>query len=52
MIAKHKDTMTLRGEPDADAPLTDDDFRRGYTAILARRARAEPGLSQQAFAER
>ena len=52
MIAKHKDTMTLPGEPDADAPLTDDDFRRGYTAILARRARAEPGLSQQAFAER
>jgi putative transcriptional regulator len=52
MIAKHKDTMTLPGEPDADAPLTDDEFRRGYTAILARRVRAETGLSQQAFAER
>ena len=52
MIAKHKDSMTLPGEPDADAPLTDDEFRRGYTAILSRRARAETGLSQQAFAER
>ena len=52
MIAKHKDSMTLPGEPDADAPLTDDEFRRGYTAIPTRRARAETGLSQQAFAER
>lgn len=52
MTAKHKDTTTLPGEPDADAPLTDDEFQRGYTAMLARRARAETDLSQQAFAER
>ena len=52
MTAKHKDTATPPGEPDADAPLTDDEFQRGYTAILARRARAETGLSQRAFAER
>jgi len=52
MTAKHKDTTTPPGEPNADAPLTDDEFQRGYTAILARRARAETGLSQRAFAER
>ncbi|MBL6934100.1 MAG: helix-turn-helix domain-containing protein [Alphaproteobacteria bacterium] len=52
MTAKHKDTTTPPGEPDADAPLTDDEFQRGYTAMLARRTRAETGLSQRAFAER
>lgn len=58
MTAKHSVTTTpLAGgappdEPDADAPLTDDEFQRGQTAMLARRARAETGLSQRAFAER
>jgi putative transcriptional regulator len=52
MNAKRNFTTTPHDEPDADAPLTDDEFQRGYTAILARRARAETGLSQRAFAER
>jgi len=52
MTAKHNDTKTHPDEPDADAPLTDDEFQRGRTAKLARRARAETGLSQHAFAER
>lgn len=45
-ISKH------RAEPDADAPLTDDEFERGHAAVLARRARAATGLSQNAFAAR
>jgi putative transcriptional regulator len=38
-------------EPDADTPLTDEQFERGYGAMLARRARSGTGLSQNAFAE-
>ncbi len=58
MTAKHTVTTTpLAGgappdEPDADAPLTEDEFQRGHTAMLARQARAKTGLSQHAFAER
>lgn len=52
MTAKRNATTTPTDEPDADAPLTDDEFQRGYTAMLARRARAATGLSQSAFAER
>jgi putative transcriptional regulator len=44
-IGKH------RAEPDVDAPLTDKEFERGRTAMLARRARAATGLSQEAFAK-
>ena len=50
MTAKRDDIMRPRGEPDADAPLTDEEFDRGYGAMLARRARAAAGLSQAAFA--
>ncbi len=42
--------MRGRGEADADAPLTDEEFDRGYRTMLARRARAAAGLSQAAFA--
>jgi putative transcriptional regulator len=52
MTVKHSATTTPPVEPDADAPLSDDEFQRGHTAMLARRARAKTGLSQQAFAER
>ena len=52
MSAKHDATTTPRVEPDADAPLSDDEFRRGHGAMLARGARAATGLSQRAFAER
>ena len=50
MTAKHDATKRRPDEP--DAPLSDDEFQRGYTAMLARRARARTGLSQAAFAER
>ncbi|MEZ5838267.1 MAG: helix-turn-helix domain-containing protein [Geminicoccaceae bacterium] len=36
----------------ADEPLTDEEFERGRTALLARRARAATGLSQHLFAAR
>jgi putative transcriptional regulator len=52
MNAKRNGTDKLRAEPDADAPLSDDEFERGYGAMLARRARAATGLSQNAFAAR
>ncbi|TCS59957.1 helix-turn-helix domain-containing protein [Varunaivibrio sulfuroxidans] len=52
MIAKRSATETPRVEPDADAPLSDDEFERGYSALLARSARAATGLSQRAFSER
>ncbi|MCR4376583.1 MAG: helix-turn-helix domain-containing protein [Rhodospirillales bacterium] len=45
-------TKKPRVEPDADAPLSDDEFARGQGAMLARRARAATGLSQTAFAGR
>jgi len=37
---------------DADAPLTDDEFERGRTAMLAPQSRFATGLSQQDFAKR
>lgn len=46
-----KNTRRAR-EPDPDAPLTDDEFERGYGAMLARKARSKTGLTQQAFADR
>lgn len=52
MIAKRNAITTPPVEPDADAPLTDDEFARGHGAMLARRARAATGLSQNAFASR
>jgi putative transcriptional regulator len=52
MAAKRSVTKTPRVEPDADAPLSDAEFERGYGAMLARRARAATGLSQRAFAAR
>lgn len=52
MSAKHDDTARRRASADADAPLTDEEFERGYGAMLARRARSATGLSQSAFAER
>ncbi|RBP17716.1 putative transcriptional regulator [Roseiarcus fermentans] len=52
MTEKRDDITKPRGEADADAPLTDDEFDRGYGATLARRARAATGLSQVAFAAR
>ena len=50
MTAKRDDITRRGGEADADAPLTDEEFDRGYGAMLARRARAAAGLSQAAFA--
>ncbi len=52
MTAKHGVTTTPRVEPDADTPLSDEEFERGHGAMLARRARAATGLSQTAFAVR
>ena len=52
MTAKHDATTKARVEPDADAPLNDEEFERGLSAMLARRARAATGLSQSAFAAR
>lgn len=52
MAAKRSATRTPRFEPDADAPLTDAEFERGYGTMLARRARAATGLSQSVFASR
>lgn len=38
------------GEADYDRPLTDDEFKRGHTAMLARKARTVTGMSQSVFA--
>ncbi len=51
MIANHDDTTAHPVEPEPDTPLSDDEFERGLGAMLARRARAATGLSQQNFAE-
>ena len=50
MTAKRDDITRPRGEADADAPPTDEEFDRRYGAMLAHRARAPAGLSQAAFA--
>jgi putative transcriptional regulator len=50
MTARRDVTTTPPAEPDPDAPLTDEEFERGRGAMLARRARAATGLSQNAFA--
>ncbi|WP_299437479.1 helix-turn-helix domain-containing protein [uncultured Rhodospira sp.] len=52
MIEKPGDMSPPPDEPDADAPLSDDEFARGHGAVLARRARAATNLSQEAFAAR
>jgi putative transcriptional regulator len=51
MSVKPKDIIR-QNEPDPDAPLSDDAFERGRSALLARAARAATGLSQPAFAAR
>jgi len=51
MNVKQDATRTSSAEPDVDAPLSDDEFERGYGAMLARRARAATGLSEEEYAE-
>lgn len=51
MNEKRDDTMRRRA-PDVDEPLTDEEFERGRTAMMARWARGATGLSQQEFAKR
>ena len=41
MSVNPDDTKIPRGEPDADAPLSDDAFERGHGAMLARQAVAK-----------
>ena len=45
MTGKRDDITRPRDDADADAPLTDEEFDRGYGATLARRARTAAGLS-------
>lgn len=52
MSGKQNATTKRSAEPDVDVPLSDDEFERGRSALLARRARAATGLSQDAFAAR
>jgi len=52
MTANPDDITPNSDEPDADAPLSDDDFARGRSAVLVRAARTASGLSQPAFAAR
>jgi putative transcriptional regulator len=52
MTAKRNATPKHRAEPDMDAPLSDEEFERGLGVMLARRARAATGLSQNVFAKR
>ncbi len=52
MTAKQNATERRQDEVNLDAPLSEEEFERGYGAVLARRARAATGLSQTAFAER
>jgi putative transcriptional regulator len=52
MSGKSIATSTLQDEHDPDLPLSDAQFERGLVAMLARRARAATGLSQNAFARR
>ncbi len=52
MTGKRDDITRPRDDADADAPLTDEEFDRGYGATLARRARTAAGLSQVVFAAR
>lgn len=55
-MSANKETIEPLREPpedfDLDTPLTDEEFARGSTAMIARRARAATGLSQDAFAAR
>ena len=50
MNVKQDAIRTASAEPDVDAPLSDDEFERGYGAMLARRARAATGLPEDDFA--
>lgn len=52
MREKPDDTRRRRGRNNVDAPLTDDEFERGYGAMLARTARAATELMQDAFARK
>jgi putative transcriptional regulator len=51
MTAKRKDTTTLPVD-DVDRPMTDDEFGRGRTAFVAKRARDATNLSQAEFSSR
>jgi len=51
MNVKQNDTRQNRGEPEADAPLSDAEFARAMSARLARKARKAAKLTQEAFAE-
>ena len=46
------ETSLVEPDFDYDAPLTDEEFERGRSAMFVRRARAATGLSQDAFAAR
>lgn len=52
MTAKRTAITPPPDDFDADAPLTDEEFDRGRSAIIARQARLATGLSQAAFADR
>lgn len=52
MIANSADTTISPGNPDPDAPLSDDEFERGRGAYLVERARQAANLSQVRFGER
>ena len=52
MTAKRNAIAKRSAEPDVDAPLSDEEFERGLGAVLARKARAATGLSQNVFAKR
>lgn len=52
MTGNPGDITPPNGEPDPDAPLSDDEFERGRSAVLVRSARTASGLSQDAFAGR
>lgn len=52
MTARPHDITSPVVEIDPEAPLTDEEFERGLTAMLALRAREATGLSQTNFASR
>jgi putative transcriptional regulator len=51
MTAKPRDILPP-SDDESDRPLTDDEFARGRSALLTRRARKASGLSQAVFARR
>ncbi|HSO84258.1 hypothetical protein [Thiocapsa sp.] len=51
MKAAHSALDEIVDIREPETPRTDDEFERGFGAMLARRAQAATGLSQQNFAE-